>query len=100
PSPRIFAESFINSKDIPFMAATIVAIYTLVQLLDRRTLRAALIHALATGILIDIRILGIFMPAMTLAFLLLENWLETPRFSKRAITIAGLYLVCTAVVVV
>src|SRR5437016_62697 len=48
-SPRIFAESFINSKDIPFMAATIVAIYTLVQLLDRRTLRAALIHALATG---------------------------------------------------
>jgi hypothetical protein len=41
-SPRIFAESFYNSKDIPCLAGFIVAIFTLTRFLEKPTaLRAA-----------------------------------------------------------
>ncbi len=68
-SPRIFAHSFYNSKDIPFLALFIISIYTLVKYLDNRTLYRAAVHALASALLIDIRILGIIIPFLTVAFL-------------------------------
>ena len=36
-SPRIFAHSFYNSKDIPFLAMFIISIYTLIKYLDKFT---------------------------------------------------------------
>ncbi|NOZ68087.1 MAG: hypothetical protein GXP46_02265 [Deferribacteres bacterium] len=68
-SPRIFAHSFYNSKDIPFLALFIISIYTLIRYLDNRTLYRASVHALANAFLIDIRILGIIVPFFTVAFL-------------------------------
>ena len=67
-SPRIFAHSFYNSKDIAFLAMFIISIYTLVKYLDKKTLSTAAFHALACALLIDIRILGIIVPFLTLIF--------------------------------
>ena len=67
-SPRIFAHSFYNSKDIPFLSLFIISIYTLIRYLDNRTLYRASVHALANAFLIDIRILGIIIPFFTAAF--------------------------------
>jgi hypothetical protein len=67
-SPRIFAHSFYNSKDIPFLAMFIVSIYTLIKYIDKKDLKSAVIHALASAVLIDIRILGVIIPFFTFAF--------------------------------
>ena len=69
-SPRIFAHSFYNSKDIPFLAMFIVSIYTLFKYLDKKTLKNGLIHALACAVLIDIRIMGILVPFFTIFFII------------------------------
>ena len=65
-SPRIFAHAFYNSKDIPFMAMFIVCMYTLLLYLDRKSSRAALLHGACCAVLVDIRIMGVFVPAVTL----------------------------------
>ncbi|MFA5275402.1 MAG: hypothetical protein WC417_00710 [Candidatus Omnitrophota bacterium] len=70
-SPRIFANSFYNPKDIPFLSLFIISVYTLIQYLNTPTLRKATLHALACAILIDIRIVGIIVPFFTFLFLLL-----------------------------
>lgn len=69
-NPRIFAHSFYNSKDIPFLVMFIISIYTLIKYLDKKTLFRAFIHAFACSILIDIRILGIVVPFLTILFLI------------------------------
>ena len=68
-SPRFFAEGFYNSKDIVFMAAFAIALNTMVAFLLRPGVRAALLHALACAFAIDVRIMGIALPVLTLAFL-------------------------------
>ena len=72
-SPRIFAGSFYNSKDIPFLSVFIISIYTLIRYLNTPTPAKALLHALASAILIDIRVVGIVMPLFTIAFLTLDT---------------------------
>ena len=64
-SPRIFAHSFYNSKDAVFMHLFIVSIYTMVKFLRKPNLRTALWHAVTCGFLIDVRILGAFVPVFT-----------------------------------
>jgi len=72
-SPRIFANSFYNSKDIPFLSVFIISIYTLIRYLDKPTLERAGLHALACAILIDIRIVGVIVPFLTFVFAAYES---------------------------
>ncbi|HSD65862.1 MAG TPA: PA14 domain-containing protein [Vicinamibacteria bacterium] len=64
-SPRIFADSFYNSKDLPFLSVFVVSVYTLVRFLDEGTVGRAFWHALASAVLADIRIVGLVVPAIT-----------------------------------
>jgi len=65
-SPRIFAHSFYNSKDIAFMSFCIFGIYTQTRFLNKKNYINAVLHALCCGLLIDIRIVGIYIPCLTL----------------------------------
>lgn len=71
-TPRIFAHSFYNSKDIVFMSVFIISVFTLIKYLDNKTFWTAAIHALICSILIDIRILGSIIPCLTVLFLLFD----------------------------
>lgn len=71
-SPRIYAHAFYNSKDIVFMYLFVVAVYTMVRFLRKPTLTNALWHGFACGFLVDVRILGLFVPMFTGIFLLRE----------------------------
>ncbi|HAH31085.1 MAG TPA: hypothetical protein DCL44_02090 [Elusimicrobia bacterium] len=62
-SPRIFAESFYG-KDIVFLSLFIIAIYFFIRYLDRRTAVNAVLFALATALVVDQRITGVFIPAL------------------------------------
>jgi hypothetical protein len=64
-SPRIFAHSFYNSKDIVFMVLYIAAAYTMFRFLDRRDMSSGAHHALACAALMGVRIAGAVVPVLT-----------------------------------
>jgi len=101
-SPRLFAESFFNGKDVPFMVFFALGMYTLVRLLARPTSGRVLAHALATAVAIDIRVPGVLLVAFTLGMLGLEIlWPVAERLSvRRGLLLVISYLVLTAVFVV
>jgi len=72
-SPRFFAESFYNGKDIVFLAVFTLGMLTLVRLLQRPTPGRAVLHGLATAAAVDVRILGVLLVAFTLGMLVLEG---------------------------
>ena len=71
-TPRIFAHAFFNSKDAGFMSVFIIGIYTLIRYLDDKTLPRALFHAAVCAVLVDIRIMGLILPLLTGAIILLD----------------------------
>lgn len=73
-SPRQFADFFYNSKDAVFLAAYLVSLATAVAFLRRPTVAWAAGHALACALAIDVRIMGVLVPVLTLALLALRVW--------------------------
>ena len=65
-SPRIFGESFYNSKDLGFLSFFTLSLYTLERFLTKKKFIGGFIHALITGFMIDIRITGILIPLVTI----------------------------------
>jgi hypothetical protein len=71
-SPHIFAHSFYNSKDPVFLAFFTISIYALHVFHEKPTYLRALLFALITSITIDIRIIGILIPAISIMLVLIE----------------------------
>lgn len=68
-SPRQLCDFFYNSKDAVFLACYLVATATAVAFLQRPTRKRAFWHALACALTCDVRIMGILVPVLTVAFL-------------------------------
>lgn len=69
-SPRLFAESFYNSKDIVFMAFFAIATCTTITFVLQPSLRTAIVAAFTTALSIDVRMMAVVLPvvaAVTLA---------------------------------
>lgn len=64
-SPRIFADAFYNAKDIPAMVLFIAAAYALVLFLEKPSKKTMFWLSLASVLLIDIRLTGLLIPALT-----------------------------------
>ena len=64
-SPRIFADSFYNSKDLVFLSSCIIAIYFIYRFFDKLTLSRAILTGLFCAAAIGLRILGILLPFAT-----------------------------------
>ena len=73
-SPRIFAHSFYNAKDLIFLPLFIITSYYLILFLDHMTWRSAIPFALATAFLISMRVLGVIVPVLAIGFVVL-SWL-------------------------
>lgn len=71
-SPRIFAHSFYNSKDIPFLVSVILATFTLINLLRRPTLINAVAHAVTSSIVINARMVGIYVFLISILFIVMS----------------------------
>ena len=97
-SPRMFAEAFYNNKDIVFMSAFAVAGYTLLKFLFKPTLLGGVVHALASALAIDVRIMAVMIPLATI-FLLCAFALRGELRARRAIPMALCYGLATMVFV-
>lgn len=71
-SPRIFAHAFYNSKDIPFLVMYVFSLYTMISFLDRPTIWRGIGHAVASALLIAVRVPGVIIPFLTLLGLVCE----------------------------
>ncbi|MBC6991681.1 ArnT family glycosyltransferase [Hymenobacter sp. BT491] len=101
-SPRMFAESFYNAKDLVFLSVFTVAMYSLALLMQRPSLWRALLHGVATAMALDMRVLGILVVGLTLGMLTLEVlFASSPK--RAGLRMAGYvvaYLSVTAVVAI
>jgi hypothetical protein len=97
-TPRLFAESFYNSKDAVFVAAYAIALNTAVAFILRPGWRSALLHALASAFAIDIRMAAITIPVATLAILPLRA--VKRELPTRTLWTLAIYATATAVFVI
>jgi hypothetical protein len=98
-SPRLFADSFYNSKDAIFMAVFAMALNTAIVFVLRPGPWNASLHALATAFAIDVRIAGIVIPVFT-AGLVVARITKREVAIGRAIAFLGVYLAAMAAFVV
>lgn len=71
-SPRIFAESFYNTKDILFLSVFIIAVFFLFRFFRKQSIFNAVLLALVAAVLVNIRILGILLPCFLLMLVFQE----------------------------
>ena len=70
--PRLYAHSFFNSKDIPFLTAFVIALYLIHRAFRRGTLGAFLLCGVGVGLLVNLRVMGIILFAAVLALRALD----------------------------
>jgi hypothetical protein len=101
-SPKIFAHSFYNPKDIPFLSVFILSIYTLIKYLDKKIWLRALLHSLSCGILMGLRNIGILVPCFTFLFVVGELLLgaRSTRNIKKTIYTLVLYSILLIVFII
>ncbi|MEO5776302.1 MAG: glycosyltransferase family 39 protein [Flavobacterium sp.] len=71
-NPAIYAHSFFNTKDIPFLSMFIICFYYFVKAFDKKTLLSFIKLGLCAGLLINIRIMGILIVLAALLILILD----------------------------
>ena len=87
--PRIYAHSFVNSKDLPFLTMFIIALYLLERAFRRDTPGAFALLGIAVGLLTNLRIVGVMLLAAVLAMRGLDlfyagNWPERKAILRTA----------------
>ena len=83
-SPRIFAESFYNTKDICLMSLFIINLFTAINFIEKPNIKTAIIFAIISSLTIDVRILGIFLPVLIFLIYII-NILRNNDFKKNKI---------------
>ena len=70
--PRMYAHSFFNTKDIPFLSAFMIALYLIHRAFRRDTAAAFALCGAGVGLLTNIRVLGVLPFAAVLGMLALD----------------------------
>ena len=65
--PRLYAHSFFNVKDIPFLAMFMITLYLTHRAFRRDTLAAFLLCGVGVGLLVNLRIMGVILFTAVLA---------------------------------
>ena len=87
--PRIYAHSFFNSKDVPFLAMFMVSLYLVHRAFRRDTLAAFLLCGVGVGLLVNLRILGIVLFAAVLALCALDLLTASGAAERRRALLTG-----------
>ena len=87
--PRLYAHSFFNSKDIPFAAMFMIALYLTHRAFRRETLGAFLLCGVGVGVLVNLRLLGLILFAAVLALRALDLLFAGGAVERKRILLAG-----------
>ena len=98
-SPRLYAHSFFNSKDPVFASAFVMALLLASRAFDKDSVGAYRQCGAAAGLLVNLRIMGIALVAVVLAF---RAWAwfraEGPAARRRAVATIGVFILWGVVV--
>jgi hypothetical protein len=98
-SPRFFAESFYNSKDLVLMSWFAIVLNSMIAFILKPTWSRLILHALASAMAIDIRLMAIVFPIATVCLLAFRVFQR--KLLVRTVVAMGLfYLVFIVVFVV
>tara|TARA_B100001093_G_scaffold519945_1_gene611607 strand:- start:2055 stop:3650 length:1596 start_codon:yes stop_codon:yes gene_type:complete len=75
-SPRIFANSFYNNKDIVFLSIFLIASFYAIKFLSNQNIKNLFKFCFFTALAVDIRILGILLLATTLLIYNYKNFIQ------------------------
>ena len=82
--PRIYAHSFPNSKDIPFLSLFMLALWLLHWTLRRGSLKAWLLCGAGVGVLANVRVVGLALVGVAL-LLRTFDWIQARGAERRRI---------------
>ncbi len=71
--PRLYGHSFFNTKDIPFLSMFIISAFYAVKALDLKTIKSFLVLGICCGLLINMRIMGVMVPALVFVMLIMDG---------------------------
>ena len=91
-SPRIFGESFYNSKDIVFLSLNIISIYYSVIFLDQKSKKNLLLFIIFSSIATGVRIIGLFVPIIVLLVMFLSFFRNKETLKNDFIYFIGILL--------
>tara|TARA_Y100000590_G_scaffold168471_2_gene192701 strand:+ start:971 stop:2644 length:1674 start_codon:yes stop_codon:yes gene_type:complete len=86
-SPRIFAESFYNVKDIVFLSLFIISLYCCLKYIYKPSLKHSIFFSLTAALATDIRVMGIMLPILVCFFILILSLREKNFFNKNYLNI-------------
>ena len=87
--PRLYAHSFFNSKDVPFLAMFVVALYLAHRAFRRDTLGAFLLCGVGVGLLVNLRVMGIILFAAVLALRALDLAFAGSADGRKRVLLTG-----------
>ena len=86
--PRLYAHSFFNSKDIPFLAMFMIALFLTHRAFRRDGPAAFALLGVGVGILLNLRIMGVILPMAILALQALAVVSRHGRGEKKRVLIS------------
>ena len=95
--PRIYAHSFFNSKDLPFLSMLMIALYLLERAFRKDTPGAFLLLGIAVGLLTNLRIMGIMLLPAVIVMRELDWFQAAGRPERRRILQTGGLFIAAAV---
>ena len=87
--PRLYAHSFFNSKDLPFLTMLVITLYLLERAFRRDTPGAFILLGLAVGLLTNLRIMGAMLLPAVLAMRGLDWFYAGRGMERKAILLTG-----------
>ena len=94
--PRLYAQSYLNSKDPVFLSMFIIALYLLERAFRRDTLGAFLLLGIGVGLLTNLRIMGLMLVPAILAMRGLDLFYAKTGAGGKQILLTGGLFVLTA----
>lgn len=80
-SPRIYAHSFINTKDIPSLSAVVLCLFAAYNAFNKKTIGAYLLLGIVCGFAVGLRLMNMIIAAPVIGYLVLDiiYTIKTPK---------------------
>ena len=99
-SPRLYAHSFVNTKDLPFLSMFAIVLFFVHRAFRQESIRAFLLCGVLAGLLINLRVMGATLVVAVLAlrgwdFFLASRGEEGEEERKRILATGGVFALAT-----
>ena len=97
--PRIYAHSFFNTKDLPFLSMFMITLYVMHRSFQKKTVLAFILLGVMVGILVNLRIMGITLFAIILIWQALDLIRTEGARRAQVLNAAGLFILFSVLTV-